>query len=572
MKDQNRVATRSVIRVSLLISFLTMCNFVWAQAPNNDLPLGQFKLAKQNIPAYHQQFLSSTALNMFQLVDALSPDQQGPDGGFGAVPQGVNVLNPALIRNPQRTMGVMTPGDSLLGSSPSGPVPVSNPDLDFVFSAIAGFTQSETSSAWCGNNMVVGFNDSGSFLETLSSRARSFSGAAFSVDGGATFTDIQALNPGANIGDFIEGDPVVACTSNRRFLYTNLFATSTPTVPRQPLTAISLSTSNNSGHTWSAPVAAVSKSALNHFLDKDWMTVDPNSPLRTYITYTDFDFSLTSTACPGAFRNAIELVSSTNGGVTFSAPVVIKEACGGAAAVQGSNIAVAGDGSVYVAFEFFQGLNREIHIRKSADHGATFGPEITISSVVPTGGGGLLQGGFRTNEFPSLAVDLSSGNVYAAFTSANNVALDSFIFTGYGYGDVEVSRSADGGMTWTTPTIVSPVDPSFTGIGRDQFMPGAAVDSTGKVAVCYYDRRNDPNNIAVDRFCSVSTDHASSFTDQQVTLSSWMPFHATDRLINLVYMGDYDALTTDSTRANPGFFGAFQIQNGINPDVFGNRF
>src|SRR5438552_55924 len=33
-------------------------------------------------------------------------------------------------------------------------------------SRITGFTQSETSTAWCGANAVIGFNDTGSFLET----------------------------------------------------------------------------------------------------------------------------------------------------------------------------------------------------------------------------------------------------------------------------------------------------------------------------------------------------------------------------------------------------------------------
>jgi hypothetical protein len=531
--------------------------------------LDQFKLAKQNIPAYHQQFLSSTALNMFQLVDTFSPDQPGPDGGFGALDKS-KFLSRKEIMQGRAARAIMRPSMGMLSG---GPVAVSDPGHDFLLSAVAGFTQSETSSAWCGNNMAVGYNDSGSFLETLTRPARSFSGASFSADGGMSFTDIGALNPGIGIGDFIEGDPVVACTSNRRFLYTNLFATSTTTVPRMPLTAVSLSTSTNSGRTWSNPVAAVSKSALTHFLDKDWMTVDPGSPLRTYVSYTDFDFSGTSPACPpGAFRNAIELASSANGGVTFGAPVVIREVCGGLAAVQGSNIAVAGDGSVYVAFELFVGASREIHVRKSTDHGATFGPDIMISTLVPTGASGMLQGGFRTNEFPSLAVDLATGTVYATFTNgANNIVLDAITGT-YAYGDVVISTSTDGGMTWSLATAVSPVDPMFSGIGRDQFMPGVAVDTTGKVAVCYYDRRNDPTNTAIDRFCSVSTDHGASFSDQQITLSSWLPFHATDRLINLFYMGDYDGLTTDNTRSNTGFFGAFQIQSGINPDVFSTRF
>ena len=45
--------------------------------------------------------------------------------------------------------------------------PISNPSTDFLFSLMAGFTQSETSTAWCGNHVVVGFNDSGSFFESL---------------------------------------------------------------------------------------------------------------------------------------------------------------------------------------------------------------------------------------------------------------------------------------------------------------------------------------------------------------------------------------------------------------------
>jgi hypothetical protein len=43
---------------------------------------------------------------------------------------------------------------------------VSDPSTDLSFSAVAGFTQSETSTAWCGDTVVVGFNDSGSFFES----------------------------------------------------------------------------------------------------------------------------------------------------------------------------------------------------------------------------------------------------------------------------------------------------------------------------------------------------------------------------------------------------------------------
>jgi hypothetical protein len=36
-------------------------------------------------------------------------------------------------------------------------------------------------------------------------------------------------------------------------------------------------------------------------------------------------------------------------------------------------------------------------------------------------------------------------------------------------------------------------------------------------------------------------------------------------------MGDYDAVSSDGTGTNPGFFNTFQVQSNTNPDVFGVR-
>ena len=44
---------------------------------------------------------------------------------------------------------------------------MSDLSTDFLFSVLAGFTQSETSTAWCGKNVMVGFKDSGSLPESL---------------------------------------------------------------------------------------------------------------------------------------------------------------------------------------------------------------------------------------------------------------------------------------------------------------------------------------------------------------------------------------------------------------------
>src|SRR3984885_5665785 len=74
-----------------------------------------------------------------------------------------------------------------------GIVPVSNPASDVAYSSFGGFTQSETSTARCGSTVVVGFNDSGSVFETpfffTGIGGESFSGSAYSTDGGQSFTE-----------------------------------------------------------------------------------------------------------------------------------------------------------------------------------------------------------------------------------------------------------------------------------------------------------------------------------------------------------------------------------------------
>src|SRR5215469_11222800 len=115
----------------------------------------------------------------------------------------------------------------------SGPVQVSNPLTDFAFGPSGGFTQSETSTAWCGTHVVVGFNDSGSVFESLFATGAadlSFNGFALSTTAGTTYTDLGFL-PSATINpfNFLLGDPVVACTSERDFFYSSLFFTTTIT-------------------------------------------------------------------------------------------------------------------------------------------------------------------------------------------------------------------------------------------------------------------------------------------------------------------------------------------------------
>ena len=175
-----------------------------------------------------------------------------------------------------------------------------------------------------------------------------------------------------------------------------------------------------------------------------------------------------------------------------------------------------------------------------------------------------------------LAIDRSpgpsAGTLYVVWSDGrNNIVPDVFSGT-YAYPDVMIARSTDHGRTFGAPQPVSPTPRDFFGTGRDQFFPSVAVDKAGRVGVCYYDRRGSADNTVIDRFCSRSVNHGRSWSEQRISFANWLPNHNTDNLVNTIYIGDYDALTTDALGINSGFLGAFEIQNRGNPDVYASRF
>jgi hypothetical protein len=221
-------------------------------------------------------------------------------------------------------------GDARTLSTVSSPAPVNDADFDFLLSRLAGFTQNGSSNAWCGQNVVVGYNDSQALLLTAAlGRSNSFSGVAVSHDGGASFRASLFLDAGANPGNFLNGEPVLACAAEN-FYYASLFefpgAIDPTTGAPRPLTGVGVNRSRNSGDAWSVPFPAVKKDANEHFVDKEWMAVDPNNPDKLYVSYTDFDFSSRkANGCDGGSRVAIELVASNNGGVDWSQPAVVDQ-------------------------------------------------------------------------------------------------------------------------------------------------------------------------------------------------------------------------------------------------------
>jgi hypothetical protein len=472
---------------------------------------------------------------------------------------------------------------------PGGTIRVSNPALDFNGSVLAGFSENTTSSARCGNSVVVGFQDTGALLATFGA---SIDGLAFSGDGGNTFIS-SLLNIGTDPTNILFGEPAVACSSPKVFYYASVLESGTFS-SGNALISISLSTSVDAGRSWGPPIPAISGNLCCEGFGQPWLAVDPSNPLNLYISFTD------------GFPFKIQLISSNDGGKSWSAPVALEQTgnlCGPNSfpqfpAVDGSKVIVGPGGEVYVAWEFIppqpcDTVNapyppREIHFARSLDHGATVSAPYKLAEVIGNGDAFLpffhsevdiMEGGFSANEHPQLAVDRtngpSRGSLYITWSDGkNNIRPDALALSGmYAYPDIVFVKSTDKGLTFTAPVSVSPQPPGFTGPGRDQFFPGIAVDPLGKVAVCYYDRRNDPANMSIDRYCSVSLNHGASWQDLRASSPSWLPNQA-DSFIAFAGrgIGQYDALTSDFLQLNPGFFGAFVIEEEGNPNIVARKF
>jgi hypothetical protein len=369
-------------------------------------------------------------------------------------------------------------------------------------------TQSETSLLVAGSTVLVAYNDS-----EENAGASHFTGFSQSTNDGASFRDMGALPASAN-GD--GGDPVLARNnaSGATYLATLSFLGDN----------IQFFTSTNNGATFGAPVNS-SPGIVG--VDKPWLTVDNfTGPGQgtIYQTLTSFGSS-----------TSIVLTRSTNGGTTWGPNGGVTLATG---TVQGSNVVVGPDHSVYV-FWLDQNSGTRILMRRSTDHGQTFGAAVTVATLKTTRVNGDLglNGGFRTNAFPQAAVNPVTGSIYLVFNDQGQAAGDK--------ADVYFTQSTNNGAAWSSPTRVN----NDAGT-NDQWMPALAVTPDGsRLFVTWYDRRLDAANSLIDRFGVIATISGSSVSfgaNFRLTESSFPPVVGQDPAINPTYMGDYDQAAADN--------------------------
>jgi hypothetical protein len=296
---------------------------------------------------------------------------------------------------------------------------------------------------------------------------------ATSFDGGETWemVPIPGLTPCTGGGFLRASDPWLSFAPNGELYHIALAFTG------GIANSMVVSKSTNGGRDWSAPKPLI-VNIPPLFNDKESITADPNDPDFVYAVWDRLDF--VRNLGPTLFTR------TTNGGLTWEPARVIYNP-GFAAQTVANQIVVGPEGTVYNVFtEIFNFPSGVffLSLKRSFDRGQTWTPPSApirahqlrpMSAVDPDLGIPVRDGAFLFDA----AVDPRNGSLYLVWQDGS--------LSGFRYPAIAFSRSADGGMTWSSPIAVNQTPPAAG--NRQAFIPSVEVSAQGTVAVSYYDFR-----------------------------------------------------------------------------------
>jgi hypothetical protein len=484
-----------------------------------------------------------------------------------------------------------SPAEDVGPPTDDGPdVPVNDPSGDSGFST----TQSETSMALNEDTGTIcaGYNDSYHYFGS----GGGFTGFSRSTDGGATFTDQGAL------GDNSFGDPAIvwrradghfyfgALHSNGLGLWKStddcqsfsfvgmmhsgfsddkelLAVDNNPTSPHYGNLYMTFTNFTSDGRIWAlrstdAGVTWTNAQAISSTsgVQGSWPVVAPNGDV--FVGWVRFNSSLVTQ----------EIVRSTDGGVSYSvvtSPAVnvgrpqntVATGNCGRAALKGNirylpspQLVVGPDGVLHVVYSYAPGGGDDCDsfYRRSADSGATWGPEIRLHDDATT----------SDQFFPTLSVGESnvlSATWYDRRLDPSNELIDYF-----------QAFSFDGGLTWQPSQRISDVstpvylDPNLAGCYHGDY--DTHIQTENHAVTQWSDDRNMMNghndpDVHSDRL-PVSTDFLLSADPAVVSVCS--PDDAVSTVTVLQFLG-FDEPVTMAAAGHPAGTSAGFVPNPVVP-------
>ena len=396
-------------------------------------------------------------------------------------------------------------------------VQVNDPGLDNTqifphFRPFVEFTQSETSVAASGGNIVVAYNTSANqpLVEVspgvLAFTRRFLSGFSVSDDGGQTW--LSGFIPPLHGSIVTSGDPSLDVDRFGNLYFANLGADALGR------STIQFNKSTDGGHTWSNGVLIQQDNGG----DKDWLAVgpDPRAPNQdvVYVAWASFQST-------GSIE--LRLGRSTDGGATWATKTVFAPTSNPHPELPQDALQYVNPfvdpitGKLYIPFLHFSNADQDfIRILVSDDAGETFrfirfniagAPDPTLLPVTQPGElTDCRSGGLRlTIQDPSSiqpgrmglrsfmnATRLTLQPAFAAFNGVLYLAWSNS--TSLIFGDpnsnsnILFMRSADGGNTWSAPVQVNATVSTDT----HHVLPALSVDPGGKtVHIAYYTQHSN---------------------------------------------------------------------------------
>lgn len=264
--------------------------------------------------------------------------------------------------------------------------------------------------------------------------------------------------------------------------------------------------------------------------DKEWCVIDRKNNIM-YLTWTQFDrYGSTSPKD----SSLILFSKSADAGNTWSQPLRINKVAGDCIdddkTVEGATPAIGPNGEVYVSWAGPNGLV----FNRSKDQGETWLKEEIKIDPMPGGWNYAIPGLMRANGLPVTACDTSKGlfqgTIYVNWSDQRNGTTNT---------DIWLSKSTDGGDTWSEPVKVND---DFS--NKHQFLTWMSIDqTTGYLYFVFYDRRNYSDN-STDVYVAVSKDGGKTFINRKISESPFKPTAS-------VFFGDYTNIVSHNGIIRP---------------------
>ena len=367
-----------------------------------------------------------------------------------------------------------------------------------------------------GNKMTIAwrqFND-------VTSNFRQ-AGWGYTTDGGTTWTF-----PGVLENNVFRSDPVTNSNEIGQFFYLSLQSD-----VNTSFFCDDLWRSINGGQSWTL----LSGERGGGGGDKQWFTIDKtNGPGHGFQYQSDDGIN-----CSGG---GVEFQRSTNGGVTWQAPITVPHApvYGTLDVDTNGNLFIGGEGSTFYCV---RSSNAQI-----GGQTPTFDRSTAVNLGGSLGSGGINPAGLDGMLF--LAIDRSG-----TATNNNIYMLASVVPSGRSTTDVMFVRSTDSGLTFSAPRRINddPVNPN-----KWHWFGTFSVAPNGRLDAVWYDTRNAANNTDSQLFYSWSTDGGVTWAANLAVSNAFNPFEGYP---NQSKIGDYITIVSDNTGGNVAYSATFNFNS-----------